>query len=108
VSVRDTPAHCVGGEDAHVVFPADPLKSDGVDILIEDDSNGDGETKDAEALGADGEGENLEGVRQNQGPKGKVVRSAEQENEDNDSMSSRTALGNGVTGRTNGLEYEEN
>ena len=100
--------HLVGGEEAHIVFPAHLLKSDGVDVLIEDESKRYEKNKDTDTLGADGIGDNLEGVRYRQGDEGKIERSRKQENEGNDGVSGRTALGNGVTSGANGLEDEEN
>ena len=62
MNVRNTLLHRRGEGEAHVVFPADPVKSDGVDVSIEDQSKGGEKTKNAEALGLDGERENLDGV----------------------------------------------
>jgi len=51
--------------------------------------------------------ENLESVRHNQGRKGEIVRSVEQEDEGNDGMSSRIVQGDGIASSANGLKDEE-
>ena len=92
---------------AHVVSPANLTKSDRVDVLVEDEGEGDDKVEDGVALGTEGVGENLESVGHNQGGEGNVVRSVEQEDEGNDGVSGGIALGDGVTSRTDGLEGKE-
>ena len=96
-----------GWAPTHVILPTDPTKSDGVDILIEDDGEGDDKAEDGEALGTKVVGEDLEGIRYNQGGEGNGVRSGEQEDEGNDCMSGGFVPGDRVTSRTDGLEDEE-
>jgi len=91
----------------NVVPPANPAKSDGVNVLVEDDGKGDIKVEDGIALGTNGVGKNLESVRHNQGREGNVVRSVEQEDEGDDSVSGGLALSDGVTSRADGLEGKE-
>ena len=51
----------------YVVFPADVVERDRVDILVEDERDGDGEVEHIEALRTDGEGQDLHGVRHDEG-----------------------------------------
>jgi len=48
-----------------IVFPPDIAKSDGIDVLIEDEGEGNDEAEEGEALGTEGIWENLESVRHN-------------------------------------------
>ena len=50
-------------EETHVVLPADSAKGNGVDVLVEDESEGDGKIEYSVALGTERVGENLESVR---------------------------------------------
>ena len=83
------------------------MKSDGVHVLVKDEGEGDDEAEDGVTLRTDGVGENLESVGHNQGREGDVVRGIEQEDEGNDGVSSRSALGDSVTGGADSLEGEE-
>ena len=94
-------------EETYVVLPADRAKSDGINVLVEDEGEGDDEVEDGEALGTEAVGKNLEGVGVNQGREGDVVRGVKQKDEGDDSVRSGVALGDGVTSRTDGLEGEE-
>lgn len=104
--VRDT-LECHVNDETYVVFPADITKGDGVDVLIEDEGEGDDEAEDSEALGTEGIRENLEGVRYDQRSEGNIVGSIEQEDESDDRVSGGVTLGDGITSRANGLEDEE-
>ena len=46
-----------------VVLPCDIVEGDRVDVLVEDEGHRDREVEDVEPLCADGEGQNLDGVR---------------------------------------------
>ena len=92
---------------AYIVPPADPAQSDRVDILVEDEGEGDDKAEHGEALCTERVGENLESVGHNQGRESDVVRSVKQEDKSNDGMSSRFAPGDVVTSRADGLKNEE-
>ena len=49
-----------------VVLPAKLLEGDGVDVLVEDEREGDGKVEGDEALGTEVVGQNLDGVRDNE------------------------------------------
>jgi len=51
--------------------------------------------------------ENLQSVRHNQGRKGEIVRSVEQEDEGDDGMSSGIVQGDGIASSADGLKDEE-
>lgn len=61
------------GHVQEVILPAQPLERNGVDVLVEDEGQADGETHDGESLGADGERQNLDGVGDQQGGIGDIV-----------------------------------
>jgi len=89
-----------------VVLPADVRKGDGVDILVEDEGQGDGEVEDVEALGTDVVGQNLDGVGDDERREGNVVETVVQEDECNDGVTSRLGSVLGVESRADGLEGE--
>jgi len=94
--------------DVHnVVLPANLVKSDGVDVLIEDECEGDREVEDIETLGTDVVGENLHCVRHDKGSEGDIVSGVEQEDECNDGMASSDESFLGVDGETDSLAREE-
>ena len=49
-----------------VVLPAELLEGNGVDVLVEDEREGDGKVEGDEALGTEVVGQNLDGVRDNE------------------------------------------
>lgn len=53
--------------NTHVVLPAQVRQCDRVDVLVEDESKGDCEVEDREALGTDGVGKNFNGVGDDEG-----------------------------------------
>lgn len=53
-------------DNTYVVLPADGVKSDGVDVLIEDEGEGDRKVENGETLGTQCERKNLDGVRDNE------------------------------------------
>lgn len=63
----------------HVVLPAQLAERDGVDVLIEDEGQRDGEVEDGKALGAERVGQNFDSVADNEGREGDVVSSVEQD-----------------------------
>jgi len=91
----------------YVVLPTDLAKSDRVDILVEDEGKGDEKAEDGVTLGAEGVGENLESVGDNQGCECNVVRGIEQEDEGDDGVGGGCAPGDGVTGGADSLEGEK-
>ena len=96
-----------GRGGTYVVLPADLVKSNGVNILVEDEGEGDEKAEDGVTLGAKGVGKNLESVGHNQGCECNVVRGVEQEDEGDDGVGGRLAPGDGVTGGADSLEGEE-
>lgn len=56
-----------------VVLPLDGTESDGVDVLVEDEGDVDGQVHDDQTLGSDSEGQDLDGVGDEQGGHGQVV-----------------------------------
>jgi hypothetical protein len=58
--------------NTHVVLPGKLVESDGVDVLVEDEGKRDGKVEDVEALGAEGEGQDLNGVRDDKWREGKT------------------------------------
>lgn len=50
-----------------IVLPANIVKGDGIDVLVEDERKGDGEVEDGEALGTNGEGQDLNGIGDDKG-----------------------------------------
>ena len=53
----------MNGEETYVVLPGNVLEGNWVDVLVEDEGHRDREVEDVEPLCADGEGQNLDGVR---------------------------------------------
>ena len=56
-------------DDTYIVPPAEVIEGDGVDVLVEDESERDDEIEDGESFGAEGEGENFDGVGDDEGGK---------------------------------------
>ena len=56
-----------------VVLPLDGTEGDGVDVLVEDEGDVDGQVHDDQTLGSDSEGQDLDGVGNEQGGHGQVV-----------------------------------
>jgi hypothetical protein len=56
-----------------VVLPLDGTESDGVDVLVEDEGDVDGQVHDDQTLGSDSEGQDLDGVGDEQRGHGQVV-----------------------------------
>lgn len=56
-----------------VVLPLDGTEGDGVDVLVEDEGDVDGQVHDDQTLGSDSEGQDLDGVGDEQGGHGQVV-----------------------------------
>ena len=95
------------GRGTYIVLPTDLAKGDGVDILVEDKGEGDEKTENGVTLGAEGVGENLESVGDDQGRECNVVRGVEQEDEGDDGVCGGLAPGDGITGGADSLEGEE-
>ena len=55
-----------------VVLPAQVAERAGVDVLVEDERERDGEVEDVEALGTEAVGQDLDGVRDDEGREGKT------------------------------------
>lgn len=62
----------MGGKATHVVLPADRFHGHGVDVLVEDKGAGDDEVEHVEALGTKVEGQDLQGVSNDQRGEGKT------------------------------------
>ena len=60
-------------DNTHVVLPGDLAEGDGVDVLVEDDGEGDGEVEDVETLGTKRVGQDLNGVGDNERSEGNTV-----------------------------------
>lgn len=56
-----------------VVLPLDGTEGDGVDVLVEDEGDVDGQVHDDQTLGSDSEGQDLDGVGNEQRGHGQVV-----------------------------------
>jgi hypothetical protein len=56
-----------------VVLPLDGTEGDGVDVLVEDEGDVDGQVHDDQTLGSDSEGQDLDGVGDEQRGHGQVV-----------------------------------
>jgi len=70
----------------NVVLPGDVIKSNGVDVLVENEGEGNGEVEDSETLCTYGEGQDLHGIGDDEGSEREIVRGVEQENECDDSV----------------------
>lgn len=57
----------------NVVLPAELLERDGVDILVEDEGEGDGEVEDVETLGTEAVRKDLDGVGDDERSERKAV-----------------------------------
>jgi hypothetical protein len=57
----------------HIVLPRNVVKRNRVDVLVEDERERDGEVEDVEALGTNGERQDLDGVRDDERSKRKAV-----------------------------------
>lgn len=64
-----------------VVLPLEGIEGDGVGVLVEDDSTHDGEVHDSETLGTDEEGQDLDGVGDEEWSVGDSVETVEDEDE---------------------------
>ena len=62
----------------HVVLPGDRLERNGVDVLVEDERDGDREVEHVEALGTERVGENLDGVRDDEWGEGETKKANQQ------------------------------
>lgn len=80
-----------------VVLPADVGKSDGVGVLVEEESDIDGQEHDGETLGTDRVRENLSGVAYEETRPGQVVEEVVDEDDSDNGLTSRVCLGGGVT-----------
>jgi hypothetical protein len=76
-----------------VVLPPEGLEGDGVGVLIEDDGTHDGEIHDGETLGADEEGQDLDGVGDEEGSVGDGVETVEDEDEGEEGAACTDVLG---------------
>ena len=56
-----------------VVLPLDGTEGDGVDVLVKNEGDVDGQVHDDQTLGSDSEGQDLDGVGNEQGGHGQVV-----------------------------------
>ena len=90
-----------------VVLPAELREGDGVGVLIEDERERDGEVEHGETLGAELVRKNLDGVGDDEGGVGDVVRAVVEEDEGDDSVGGGVASSDGVSGRADGLHDEE-
>jgi len=90
-----------------IVFPCNSIKSNRVDVLVEDERKGNGEVEDGEALGAELVWQNLDSVGHDERGEGEIVRGVVQEDERNDGVGGGLVFCLRVDCRTDRLEGEE-
>jgi len=95
------------GDVDNVVFPSKLVKGDGVDILIENERQRDGEVEEGESLCSDGVRKNFDGVGDNERGEGDVVKRVEEENERDNGMGSSIVLSLGENSGASCLQREE-
>jgi len=89
-----------------IVLPTDLSQGNGVNVLIEDQTERNDKVETVESLGTDMVGENFDSVGNDERSEGDIVESVIEEDECDDGVSSCLVLVDGVLGGTDCLEEE--
>ena len=91
-----------------IVLPPNIFEGDGVNVLVEDEGEGDDEVEYVEALGTDWVRQDFDGVGDDERGKGNIVETVVEEDEGNDRVSGSFVSVKGVLGGADSLEQEHN
>jgi len=90
----------------NVVLPPNGSEGDRVNVLVEDEGEGDDEVENVETLGTNRVGQDFDGVGDDERGEGNIVETVVEEDESNDCVAGGFVLVEGVLGGANGLEQE--